>query len=98
LLYYDERMQSVGAENTFSGDLTEIEAILSELQPLINKEFLLFRSSDRSGKLSEFVVLFRMAIWRSLGESNLCFSLERTKAAYAVAVGMSFPKHLIMQL
>ena len=29
--------QSVGAENTFFKDLTEFEAILSELQPLIDK-------------------------------------------------------------
>jgi DNA polymerase-4 len=33
----DRIRKSVGAENTFSSDLTEFEAMLSELQPLINK-------------------------------------------------------------
>jgi DNA polymerase-4 len=33
----DRIRKSVGAENTFSSDLTEFEAMLSELQPLISK-------------------------------------------------------------
>jgi DNA polymerase-4 len=33
----DRIRKSVGAENTFSTDLTEVEPMLNELQPLINK-------------------------------------------------------------
>jgi DNA polymerase-4 len=33
----DRVRKSIGAENTFSSDLTEFEAMVSELQPLIDK-------------------------------------------------------------
>ena len=33
----DQIRKSVGAENTFSGDLADFEALLSELQPLIDQ-------------------------------------------------------------
>jgi hypothetical protein len=49
-------MQSVGAENTFSGDLTEIEGILSELQPLIDKEFLFFDRAILLARVRSFIL------------------------------------------
>ena len=33
----DRIRKSVGAENTFSSDLTEFDAMVAELQPLIDK-------------------------------------------------------------
>jgi DNA polymerase-4 len=46
--------KSVGAENTFSSDLTEFEAMLSELQPLIDK---VWRHSDDKGIRGRTVTL-----------------------------------------
>jgi DNA polymerase IV len=46
--------KSVGAENTFPSDLTEFEAMLSELQPLIDK---VWRHCENKGTLGRTVTL-----------------------------------------
>jgi DNA polymerase IV len=46
--------KSVGAENTFPSDLTEFEAMLSELQPLIEK---VWRHCENKGTLGRTVTL-----------------------------------------
>jgi DNA polymerase IV len=46
--------KSVGAENTFLSDLTEFEAMLSELQPLIDK---VWRHCENKGTLGRTVTL-----------------------------------------
>lgn len=46
--------KSVGAENTFSEDLTEFDAMVAELQPLINK---VWRHSEETGPRGRTVTL-----------------------------------------
>jgi DNA polymerase-4 len=46
--------KSVGAENTFSSDLTEFDAMVSELQPLIDK---VWRHYDDKGSRGRTVIL-----------------------------------------
>jgi DNA polymerase-4 len=50
----DRTRKSVGAENTFSGDLTEFEAMVAELQPLIDK---VWRHCDDKGARGRTVTL-----------------------------------------
>jgi DNA polymerase IV len=50
----DRIRKSVGAENTFSSDLTEFEAMLSELQPLISK---VWRHCEDTGTRGRTVTL-----------------------------------------
>jgi DNA polymerase-4 len=50
----DRIRKSVGAENTFSSDLTELDAMLSELQPLIDK---VWRHCDDRGSRGRTVTL-----------------------------------------
>ncbi|WP_082077337.1 DNA polymerase IV [Bradyrhizobium sp. LTSPM299] len=50
----DRTRKSVGAENTFSTDLTELEAMVSELQPLIDK---VWRHCEDKGSRGRTVTL-----------------------------------------
>jgi DNA polymerase IV len=50
----DRVRKSIGAENTFSSDLTEFEAMVSELQPLIDK---VWRHCEDKGALGRTVTL-----------------------------------------
>jgi DNA polymerase IV len=50
----DRIRKSVGAENTFSSDLTELETMLSELQPLIDK---VWRHCEDKGTLGRTMTL-----------------------------------------
>lgn len=50
----DRTRKSVGAENTFSADLTEFEPMVTELQPLIDK---VWRHCDEKGSLGRTVTL-----------------------------------------
>jgi DNA polymerase-4 len=47
----DRVRKSVGAENTFSSDLKEFDAMLAELQPLIDKVWRLARTKVRGAGL-----------------------------------------------
>jgi DNA polymerase-4 len=58
--------KSVGAENTFSGDLTEFEAMVAELEPLIDKVWRHCESTGNRGrtvtlkvKFSDFEIITR---------------------------------------
>jgi DNA polymerase IV len=58
--------KSVGAENTFSSDLTELDAMIAELQPLIEKVWRHCESTGNRGrtvtlkvKFSDFEVITR---------------------------------------
>jgi DNA polymerase-4 len=58
--------KSVGAENTFSGDLTGFEALVAELEPLIDRVWLHCESTGNRGrtvtlkvKFSDFEIITR---------------------------------------
>jgi len=62
----DRMRKSVGAENTFSNDLTEFEAMAAELQPLIDKVWLHCEDKGARGrtvtlkvKFSDFEIITR---------------------------------------
>jgi DNA polymerase IV len=50
----DQIRKSVGAENTFSNDLTELEAMKTSLQPIIDK---VWRHCDQTGVRGRTVTL-----------------------------------------
>ncbi len=50
--------KSVGAENTFSTDLTELERLLAELQPLIDKVWRLCEDKGMRGRTVTLKVKF----------------------------------------
>jgi DNA polymerase-4 len=54
----DRIRKSVGAENTFASDLTEFEAMVAELQPLIDKVWLYCEDKGARGRTVTLKVKF----------------------------------------
>lgn len=82
----DRIRKSVGAENTFSSDLTEFEAMVAELQPLIDKVWRHCNDKGARGrtatlkvKYNDFDIITRS---RSLTVAvSSCAELERLSVA-----------------
>jgi DNA polymerase-4 len=76
----DRIRTSVGAENTFSSDLTEFDAMVAELQPLIDK---VWRHCDDKGSRGRTVTLKMKFIAGQRRRVEICFSAERDHALSA---------------
>jgi DNA polymerase-4 len=79
--------KSVGAENTFSTDLTEFDAMVAELQPLIDKVWRHCESTDNRGRTVTLKVKF--------ADFEI---ITRSKSAAAVVLSRSDLEHLLVAL
>jgi DNA polymerase IV len=96
----DRIRKSAGAENTFPSDLTELEAMLSELQPLIDK---VWRHCEDKGTLGRTVTLkvkfadFEL-ISRSRSVAGAVDSLSELESVSAELLRALFPMKKAVRL
>jgi len=88
--------KSVGAENTFSGDLTELDAMVAELQPLVDKVWRHCESTGNRGrtvtlkvKFADFEIMSRSrSVHDAVGQRD---ELERISVSLLESI-MPLPK------
>ena len=80
--------KSVGAENTFSSDLTEFDAMAAELQPLIDK---VWRHCEDKGSRGRTVTLkVKFADFELITRSRTVAGVDRQPQRIGVRVGRTF--------
>lgn len=96
----DRIRKSVGAENTFSSDLTEFNAMLSELQPLIDKVWRHCEDKSARGRTVTLKVKFAdfELISRSRKQTDVVGSREELALASSSLLKTIFPTRKAIRL